>query len=124
MSQAVIEKPATNSPFHEPTRHFRFTNEGLINVIVDGRRANSYFVPIAKPKNKGSKQLQFDTEWTQDRIEKNKPIRTTPPPRRHVAQGRQIGTEPASAPHAAPRSLCHIWPPRHNTQCAVNPEPR
>jgi hypothetical protein len=33
MSQAVIEKPTTNSPFHEPTRHFRFTNEGLTNDI-------------------------------------------------------------------------------------------
>src|SRR4029079_11050817 len=28
--------------------------------------------PIAQPRKKGRKQLQFDTEWTQDRIEENK----------------------------------------------------
>ena len=77
MSHVVIENPIINSPTAEPTRHFRFTDEGIIDEgitdeIVDGRRTSSYFVPIARPKKKGSKQLQFDTEWTQDRIEENK----------------------------------------------------
>ncbi len=67
MNQVVIEKPIINSPFDEPTCHFRFTDE-----TVDGRRTSLYLVPIAKPKKKGSKQLQIDTEWTQDRIEENK----------------------------------------------------
>ena len=72
MSQVVIENPIINSPFHEPTRHFRFTDEGITNEIESGRRISSYFVPIAQPRKKGSKQLAFDTEWTQDRIEENK----------------------------------------------------
>ena len=72
MSQVVIENPIINSPFDEPTRHFRFSDEGITDEIGDGRRTSSYFVPIAKSKKKGSKQLQFDTEWTQDRIEENK----------------------------------------------------
>jgi hypothetical protein len=67
MNQVVIENPIINSPFDEPTRHFRFTDEGITNEIVDGRRTSSYFVPIAKPKKKGSKQLQFDTEWRRSR---------------------------------------------------------
>ncbi|MFH0937862.1 MAG: DEAD/DEAH box helicase family protein [Planctomycetota bacterium] len=71
MNQVVIENPIINSPFDEPTRHFRFSNEGITNEIVDVRRTSSYFIPIAKPKKKG-KQLQFETEWTQDRIEENK----------------------------------------------------
>ena len=71
MAQVVIENPILNGPFGEPTRHFRFTDEGITNEIVDGRRVSSYFIPIAKPKEK-RKQLQFDTEWTQDRIEENK----------------------------------------------------
>ena len=54
MSQVVIENPIINSPFDEPTRHFRFTDEGITNEIVDGRRTSSYFVPIAKPKKKGA----------------------------------------------------------------------
>jgi type III restriction enzyme len=70
--QVVIENPIINSPFDEPTRHFRFSDEGITNEEVDGRRTSSYFVPIAKPKKTGAKQLQFDTEWTQDRLEENK----------------------------------------------------
>ena len=72
MSQVVIENPIINSPFCDPTRHFRFTDEGITNEIESGRRISSYFVPIAQPRKKGSKQLAFDTEWTQDRIEENK----------------------------------------------------
>ena len=29
MSQVVIENPIINSPFDEPTRHFRFSDEGI-----------------------------------------------------------------------------------------------
>ena len=59
MSQVVIENPIINSPFDEPTRHFRFSDEGITNEIVDGRRTSSYFVPIAKPKKKATKQLHL-----------------------------------------------------------------
>ncbi len=97
MSQVVIENPIINSPFDEPTRHFRFTDEGITDEIVDGRRTSSYFVPIAKPKKKGSKQLQFDTEWTQDRIEENKLVNDI---RRRVAMWRKggyVGVTPTTA---------------------------
>ena len=72
MSQVIIENPVINSPFYEPTRHFRFTDEGITDEIESGRRISSYFVPIAQPRKKGAKQLAFNTEWTQDRIEENK----------------------------------------------------
>lgn len=71
MKQVVIENPIINSPFSEPKRHFRFTDEGITNEIVGKRRISSYFIPIAKPKKQG-KQLAFQTEWTQDRVEENK----------------------------------------------------
>ena len=71
MPQVVIKNPIINSPFEEPRRHFRFDDEGITNEIVEARRVSQYFVPIARPRKKGSKQLQFDTEWTQDRIEEN-----------------------------------------------------
>jgi type III restriction enzyme len=96
MSQVVIENPIINSPFNEPTRHFRFTDEGITNEEVDGRRISSYFVPIARPKKKG-KQIQFDTEWTQDRIEENKLVNDI---RRRVAMWRQggyVGVTPTTA---------------------------
>ena len=70
MGQVVIENPILNAPFEEPKRHFRFSDEGITNEIVNERRISAYFIPIPPPKKKG-KQLAFDTEWTKDRIEEN-----------------------------------------------------
>src|SRR2546426_6856884 len=96
MKQVIIENPILNSPFVEPTRHFRFDEEGITDETVEQRRTSSYFVPIAKPKKKG-KQLQFDTEWTQDRIEENKLVNDM---RRRVVMWRQggyLGVTPTTA---------------------------
>lgn len=71
MSQVTIENPILNTPFAEPQRHFKFTDEGITDEVVEERRVISYFVPIARPKKKG-KQIEFDTEWTKDRIEENR----------------------------------------------------
>ena len=46
MTQVVIENPIINSPFDEPTQHFRFTDEGITDEIIEGRRISSYFVLI------------------------------------------------------------------------------
>ncbi len=73
MPQIVIDNPILNSPFVEPTRHFRFDEQGITNDIVETRRVSSYFTPIAQPKKKGT-QLQFETEWTQDRLEENRVV--------------------------------------------------
>jgi type III restriction enzyme len=97
MNQVVIENPIINSPFGEPTRHFRFTDEGITNQIVDGRRISSYFVPIAQPKKQGAKQRVLDTDWTQDRIEENKLVNDI---RRRVAlwrTGGYVGVTPTTA---------------------------
>jgi len=72
MKQVVIENPILNSPFDEPNRHFRFSEEGITDEIVEARRVSSYFVPIPRPTKKNPKQLAFETEWTADRIEENK----------------------------------------------------
>jgi len=66
----VIENPILNSLFVEPTHHFKFSDDGITDEIADLRRISTYFVPIAKRKKEG-KQLAFDTEWTQDRVEEN-----------------------------------------------------
>ncbi len=72
MPPVVIENPIINSPFVEPGRHFKFSDDDITNEIVEGRRSSSYFLPIAKPKKKLSRDLSSDTEWTEDRIEDNK----------------------------------------------------
>ncbi len=87
MADVRIENPILNSPFAEPNRHFKFDDEGITDQVVDKRRISSYFVPIARPKKKG-KQLQFETEWTQDRVEENKDVNRI---RERVSQWRQGG---------------------------------
>jgi type III restriction enzyme len=74
MRQVVIENPVINSPYDEPKRHFRFTDEGITDEIIEARRVSSYFVPIAKPKKKkgDEAQLLLSTEWTNDRIAENR----------------------------------------------------
>ena len=52
MAQVVIENPILNSPFEEPARHFKFTEDGITDEIVDARRVSSYFIPIPRPKKK------------------------------------------------------------------------
>ena len=84
---ALIENPILNSAFREPSRHFKFDEEGITNEIVTGRRPSSHFVPIPRAKKKG-KQLVLDTQWTQQRIEENSAINRI---RQKVALWRQWG---------------------------------
>ena len=97
MKQVVIENPVINSPFDEPGRHFRFTDEGISDEIIDGRRSSSYFVPIARPRKKGQKQLVFDTEWTQDRIEENKLVNQIRARVKLWREGGYIGVTPTTS---------------------------
>lgn len=95
MAQVVIENPVLNSPFAEPARHFRFNDDGITDEIVAGRRASSYFIPIAQPRKRG-KQLYFETEWTQDRIEENRLVNQI---RQRVAlwrEGGYVGVTPVT----------------------------
>jgi len=85
--QVVIENPVINSPYVEPQRHFRFSDEGITNEIVEERRPSSYFTPIPALKKRG-KQLVLDSQWTQDRVEENKFINQV---RARVALWRQNG---------------------------------
>ncbi|MGE3795554.1 MAG: BPTD_3080 family restriction endonuclease [Dehalococcoidia bacterium] len=85
MADAVIENPILNTPFAEPTRHFRFGDEGITDEVVEGRRASSYFLPIPTSKKKGQLQIQ---DWTLDRIEETKFINDV---RRQVGMWRTGG---------------------------------
>src|SRR5438128_4856977 len=60
MPPVTIDNPILNSPYREPTRHFRLdANNEVTNTIDAGRRGSSYFLPIAAPKKKGAPGL-FD----------------------------------------------------------------
>ena len=109
MADTIIENPILNSPFREPDRHWRFTDEGITNEIVETRRASAYFVPIPPPKKKG-KQLQFDTEWTQDRIEPNDKVNRIREKVKHWREGEYQGVTQVT------RKLLQHWtdPDREN----------
>lgn len=75
LKQVVIENPVINSPYDEPKRHFKFTEDGITDEIIDERRRSSYFIPIARPRSKGKQaQLSLATEWTEDRLKENDEI--------------------------------------------------
>jgi hypothetical protein len=65
MSQVVIENPIINTPFHEPTRHFRFNDEGITNEIVEGRRIRYLFCAyrLHHKKDKAAKVATARTLW-------------------------------------------------------------
>ena len=69
--QVVIENPVINFPFEEPKRHFRFSDEGITNEILESRRKSAYFIPVPRSRKKSQAGTLFDTEWTEDRIEEN-----------------------------------------------------
>ena len=97
MPNTVIENPVINSPFLEPVRHFRFDDDGITDDIDDGRRASSYFIPIAQPRKKGQKQLEFDTQWTRDRIEENKLVNQIRSRVKLWREGGYMGVTPTTA---------------------------
>ncbi|MCL5020023.1 MAG: DEAD/DEAH box helicase family protein, partial [Patescibacteria group bacterium] len=89
MNQVVIENPILNSPYEEPNRHFRFTEDGITNEIIESRRISSYFVPIPKPKKRSNQErIIFETEWTEDRVKENEFINQV---RERVTRWRQGG---------------------------------
>lgn len=60
MTTGPIDNPILNSPYKEPTRHFRFDADNQVTNVVDaGRRGSSYFLPIAAPRKKAAPSL-FD----------------------------------------------------------------
>jgi type III restriction enzyme len=70
VTNRVIENPILNGPYDEPARHYRFDDDGITDEIVDRRRPSEYFVPVPQTKKRGA-QLQFDNEWTRERIKQN-----------------------------------------------------
>jgi type III restriction enzyme len=69
MPQVVIENPILNSPFEEPGRHFKFTEDGITDEVVAARRVSQHFIPIPRPRKRNARQMTFETEWTADRIQ-------------------------------------------------------
>lgn len=73
MPDTVIENPILNSPFEEPTRHFRFGEDGITDEVIEKRRVSAYFMPIPESRRRQG-QISMEAEWTADRIRPNEEI--------------------------------------------------
>jgi type III restriction enzyme len=103
MADRVIENPIINSPYRAPGRHFAFDNDGITNRIIDGRRDSSYFVPVPRPRKRGT-QIQLELgELTGDQIEKNDFVNQV---RGRVGRWRQAGHPDITA---TTRRLLDYW---------------
>lgn len=108
MSQARIENPILNSPYEEPEYHYRFTDEGITDEVVDGRRVSSYLRPV--PQVRGRNKAQRESYWFEEKPEENRYVNLL---RRQIAVWRKGGYLYASA---VTRRLLEYWrdPSREN----------
>ena len=103
MADRVISNPIINSPYHAPTRHFAFDNEGITDRIVEGRRPSSYFVPVPRPRKRGTQQQLEFTELTADQIEQNQFVNEI---RSRVKRWRELGYRDVTP---VTRQLLEYW---------------
>jgi type III restriction enzyme len=110
VTDRVISNPIINSPYRAPTRHFAFDNDGITDRVVERRRASSYFVPVPRPRKRGTQQQLDLGELTADQIRKNDLVNEI---RSRVGRWREGGR-----PHVTPitRRLLEYWtdPERDN----------
>src|SRR5258707_9574488 len=110
MADRVISNPIINSPYRVPARHFAFDIDGITDRIVESRRPSSYFVPVPRPRKRGTQQQLEFAELTADQIEKNQFVNDI---RARVARWRELG-RPDVTPTT--RRLLEDWtdPAREN----------
>ena len=71
MANVLIDNPIINSPFKEPTRHFRFNDECITDEIIPARRISEHLVSIPKPKNHGTVAGLFDDQQSKESLKPN-----------------------------------------------------
>lgn len=102
MGSVVIENPILNSPYAEPTKHWKFGEDGITDEVLLSRRVSSYFEPIPPPKKK-NKQLTLETGWTSEREKQNEDINRI---RQRVSEWRLGGYQGVTA---TTRALLRYW---------------
>lgn len=50
--------PILNSPYKEPSRHFKSDEKGVTDEILEVRRPSSFYIPVPRAKTK-QKQLEM-----------------------------------------------------------------
>ncbi|MBU4579417.1 DEAD/DEAH box helicase family protein [Patescibacteria group bacterium] len=55
-----MKSPILNSPYFEPSRHFKADERGLTEDIIESRRPSSFYIPVPRAKTK-QKKMEFNT---------------------------------------------------------------
>lgn len=55
-----MKSPIINSPYFEPTRHFKADERGLTEDIIEARRPSSFYIPVPRAKTR-QKKLELNT---------------------------------------------------------------
>jgi type III restriction enzyme len=63
MADALIENPILNSPFHEPDRHFKFTDEGITNEIEVIRYVKNHNLGFTIPYTINGEEHQYHPDF-------------------------------------------------------------
>ena len=71
MSDAIIENPVINSPFEEPTRHFRFGDDGITKRPWNAGASAHTSCPSRSHGSTSRPAPVAETEWTASRIQEN-----------------------------------------------------
>ncbi len=53
-----MKSPILNSPYNEPTRHFKSDEKGVTDEILEFRRPSSFYIPVPRAKTK-QKQMEM-----------------------------------------------------------------
>lgn len=103
----VGQNPVLNSPYKEPSRHFRLNDDGTpTDVIEDFRRPHAYLVPIPKAKRQKG-QAELDLEVTGEggtRLTQNDFINQL---RSKITAWRQLAPDQWGVTHETYRLLSH-----------------
>lgn len=113
-AQVVSDNPIVNSPYQVPNRYWKFDENGITDVLLEGRRPSESWVPVPRARKGAGKQpsdqLAIDLHRTDDRRERNDQVDQI---RRYVGLWRQRGY-----PHttSTSRRLLQFWsdPERDN----------
>ena len=106
---AVIDNPIINGPYDEPTRHWRFDERGITDVLLDGRRRSESQVPVPRPR-KNRAQAELDLRATSERVQRHDQVDQV---RQAVRRWRSLGYPYTTA---TTRRLLTYWsdPARDN----------
>ncbi len=59
MTRQVIENPIINKPYEEPSKHWKFDDNGLVvPEIIEGRRLSESWIPIPQPTKRRNDFIQ------------------------------------------------------------------